>query len=145
MGEIQGKCDLPDHVVKGAAKLVGEFYESQEESEWSDPVQTYSEPLWLKRAGAAWRPSAEHLGYRPTGKQSELVVTAGVDPHIDDYHGPVMIVVLHNDMLKFRQGKVSRIPVAGEWFIFDDRVNHSVSSGPGRATFVGWAIPLMSA
>jgi hypothetical protein len=50
--------------------------------------------------------------------------------------------VIHNDGLKFRQGRVSHAPKAGEWFVFDDRKLHGVSSGKGRATFIGWAIPV---
>lgn len=105
-------------------------------------METYAEPLWLKREGVLFRPSVSHLGLKPTGSRSELVVTAGVDQHIDDFHGPVLMVVLHNDGLKFRQGKVSHTPIAGDWFIFNDRQKHGVSSARGRATFVGWAIPL---
>lgn len=71
-----------------------------------------------------------------------MVVTAGVDQHTDEFHGLVLLVVLHNDGLKFKQGKVSNVPAAGDWFIFDDCKNHGVSSAPGSATFVGWAIPL---
>lgn len=143
LGEVQGRCELPAHVIAGAARLAAEFFTAQEEHEWSgDQVETYAEPLWFKRAGATWRPDVTHLGLTPTGEQSELVVTAGVDPHTDDVHGLVLLVVLHNDGLKFKQGKVSIAPAAGDWFIFDDRRNHSVSSAPGRAVFVGWAIPL---
>lgn len=75
-------------------------------------------------------------------KTKSVGLTAGVDPHTDDFHGPVLLVVLHNDGLKFRQGKVSYTPGAGDWFIFNDCKKHRVSSAPGRATFVGWAIPL---
>lgn len=143
MGEILGRCELPTHVTAGAARLADEFFTAQEEHEWSgDQVETYAEPLWLKRSGATWRPDVSHLGMEVTGRQSELVVTAGVDQHIDDFHGPVLLVVLHNDGLKFKQGKVSRMPNAGDWFIFNDRKKHGVSSALGRSTFVGWAIPL---
>jgi hypothetical protein len=143
MGAIQGRCVLPPQVVTGAANLATEFFTAQEERDWSgDQVETYAEPLWLTRGGATWRPAVSHLGMEVTGKQSELVVTAGVDQHIDDFHGPVLLVVLHNDGLKFRQGRVSHVPSAGEWFIFDDQRKHCVSSAQGRATFIGWAIPL---
>lgn len=143
MGGIQGRCELPAHVTASAARLADVFFTTQEELEWSgDQVETYAEPLWLKREGALWRPSVMHLGLEPTGKQSELVVTAGVDQHTDDFHGPVLLVVLHNDGLKFKQGKISHMPTAGDWFIFNDRLKHGVSSARGRATFVGWAIPL---
>lgn len=143
MGEILGRCDLPVHVTAGAARLADEFFTSQEQHDWAgDQVETYAETPWLKRGGASWRPDVSHLGWQPTGRQSEIVVTAGVDQHIDDFHGPVLLVVLHNDGLKFKQGKVSNVPAAGDWFIFNDRKNHGVSSAPGRATFVGWAIPL---
>lgn len=143
MGEVMGRCELPAHVTAGAARLADEFFTAQAEHEWAgDQVETYAEPLWLGREGAPWRPSVTHLGLEPTGKQSELVVTAGVDQHTDDFHGLVLLVVLHNDGLKFKQGKISYAPNAGDWFIFNDRQKHGVSSARGRATFVGWAIPL---
>lgn len=145
MGEILGRCELPAHVAVSAARLAEEFFTAQEERAWSgEQVETYADPLWLKLDGARWRPSVADLGLGPTGMGSELVVTAGVDQHTDDCHGPVLIVVLHNDGLKFKQGKVSHAPAPGDWFVFNDRQKHGVSSGPGRATFVGWAIPLES-
>ncbi len=70
------------------------------------------------------------------------MLTAGVDQHTDDFFGPVLLVVLHNDGLRFRQGGANHVPVAGDWFIFDDRVKHGVTSARGRASFVGWSIPL---
>lgn len=145
MGEIQGRCALPAHVVDGAAGLADEFFTAQEANDWSgDQVETYAEPLWLKRGGSPWCPDVSQLGLKPTGNQSELVVTAGVDPHTDDYPGLVLLDVLHNDGLKFKQGKITRKLIAGDWFIFNDRQNHAVSSARGRATFIGWAIPLTS-
>lgn len=47
------------------------------------------------------------------------LLTINADSHpliIDDFHGPVLLVVLHNDGLKFKQGKISRMPNAGDWF-----------------------------
>lgn len=143
MGAVQGHIELPAHVVKGAARLADEFYTAQEEHDWGgDQVETYAEPLWLLGAGATWCPDPAHLGLAPTGRHGELVVTAGVDPHTDDFHGLVLVVVLHNDGLKFKQGRLSYAPLPGDWFIFNDRVDHSVSSKKGRSTFVGWTIPL---
>ena len=143
MGAILGRCALPDHVVAHSAQLAEEFFAAQEEHDFAgDDVETHSEPLWLKRDGADWRPDVTAFGFRPTGKQSELVLTAGVDQHADDYHGPVLLIVIHNAGLKFKQGNVSHIPEAGDWFIFDDRKNHGVRSAKGRSSFIGWAIPL---
>ena len=64
------------------------------------------------------------------------MVTAGADQRTDNFHGPVLLVVLHNDGLKFKQGKISHAPTAGEWFIFNDRIELS-SRSPMRRTCGG--------
>lgn len=72
------------------------------------------------------------------------VATSAVDLHIDG-EDLVLMVVLHNDGLTFRQGKVRHQPRSGEWFIFDDRKLHGVYEADGRAMFVGWNIPITPA
>lgn len=53
------------------------------------------------------------------------------------------MVVLHNDGLTFRQGKVRNKAKAGDWFISDDGLPHGVVEANGRATFVGWNISIV--
>ncbi|MCQ0034318.1 hypothetical protein [Burkholderia glumae] len=55
----------------------------------------------------------------------------------------VLMTVLHNDGLGFKQGRVRHIPSAGDWFIFDDRKPHAANEAPGRSTFVAWNIPIV--
>uniref|UniRef100_UPI003BEF335A hypothetical protein n=1 Tax=Burkholderia arboris TaxID=488730 RepID=UPI003BEF335A len=81
-------------------------------------------------------------GYR--GRDEQFVATASVDMHSDD-EGLVPLVVLHNQGLTFRQGKVRHKPRAGDWFVFDDPRPHSVDAAPSRATFINWNIPIIPA
>ncbi|MBN3761307.1 hypothetical protein G3O01_10805 [Burkholderia sp. Ac-20365] len=137
----------PDHIVRHSAALANEFYSAAEANDFAgDDVETYSIPGWAKRYGATWLPDIGPLGYRRaevqnTRRQELLVAAASTDMHTDD-EGLVLMVVLHNDDLTFRQGKVRHKPKAGEWFIFDDRKPHGVSAAPGRAVFLGWNIPI---
>lgn len=149
LGSILGRVELPDHVGRGAAKLADEFFAAAEAEEFcGNPVETYAIPLWANRGGAVWLPDPATFGYRRAeggyrGREELLVVTAGVDPHTDD-EGLVLMIVLHNDNLTFSQGKARHKPAAGDWFIFDDRKPHGVKEAPGRATFIGWNMPIVA-
>jgi hypothetical protein len=150
LGSILGHVQLPDRVAHSAAKLADEFYAAAEAAEFcGDPVETYAIPLWANHRSEVWLPDLPALGYRRAdsgyrGRDEVLVATAGVDAHTDD-EGLALMVVLHNDNLTFRQGKVRHKPKAGDWFIFDDRKPHGVKEAPGRGTFVGWNIPISPA
>lgn len=147
IGPILGRVALPDSVVRGSARLAEAFYAAAEESEFcGDAVETYAIPVWARNGGAVWLPDLHALGYRKAesgfrGREEVLVATAGVDAHIDD-EGLVLMIVLHNQGLTFRQGKVRHVPQAGDWFLFDDRKPHGVKEAPGRSVFVGWNIPI---
>ncbi|WP_241299525.1 hypothetical protein [Burkholderia stabilis] len=148
IGPILGRIALPDSVVRGSARLAEQFYAAAEESEFcGDAVETYAIPLWARTGGAVWLPDLASLGYRKAesgfrGREEVLVATAAVDAHTDD-EGLVLMVVLHNEGLTFRQGKVRHVPQAGDWFLFDDRKPHGVKEAPGRSVFVGWNIPIV--
>jgi len=144
-GAILGSIVMPDHITSNAAKLSEEFFTAAEKEEFSgESVETYAIPIWAKRGGTAWLPDVSDLGYRRSNIPHELVVTAGVDPHTDG-GGFVLMVVLHNDGLIFSQDGVRHAPCAGDWFIFDDHRSHKMKEARGRATFVGWHIPLVPA
>jgi len=145
LGAILGSVVLPGHVASNAWRLGEEFFTAAEQHEFSgDSVETYAIPIWAKRDCDPWLPDVSDLGYRRSNIPHELVVTAGVDPHTDG-GGFVLMVVLHNDGLVFSQGRVRHTPCAGNWFIFDDRKSHAVKEASGRATFIGWHIPLVLA
>ncbi|EDT41972.1 hypothetical protein BamMEX5DRAFT_2240 [Burkholderia ambifaria MEX-5] len=109
LGSILGTAHLPDDIVRHSAELAEEFFSAAEENEFcGDPVETYVIPRWASRGGATWLPNLTELGYHRAeggyrGREQLLVVTAGVDMHTDD-EGLVLMVVLHNDGLTFRQG-----------------------------------------
>ena len=81
-------------------------------------------------------------GFRLDGRGEEMVVTLGVDQHVDGIYGPVLCLVLHNEGLTFRQGKVSHKPLAGDWFIFNDSAKHGVKEAKGSTAFVGLTLSL---
>ncbi|WP_454728032.1 MULTISPECIES: hypothetical protein [Cupriavidus] len=149
LGTIRGSVTIPNHVIRLSSELAEEFYVAAEKDEFcGDPVETYTIPNWASRNCDAWLPDLSAHGYRRAvggyrGREELLVATASVDMHTDD-EGLVLMVVLHNDGLTFRQGKVRHKPTTGDWFIFDDRRPHGVDEAPGRAAFLGWNIPIVS-
>ncbi len=74
--------------------------------------------------------------------QVQLLATASVDSHEDDIHGPVLIVALHNDGLKFKQGRQAHVTQAGQWFVFDDRKPHEVREGKKSTSYLALSVPL---
>lgn len=148
LGMILGTVSLPAIVPTMAAKMSDEFFTAAEEIDFcGDTVETHSIPAWASRESATWLPDLAALGYRRAaggfmGREEQLVISAGCDMHTDD-EGLVLMVVLHNDNLTFRQGKVRHLPKAGDWFVFDDRKPHAVIEADGRAMFIGWNIPIV--
>ncbi|WP_186214953.1 hypothetical protein [Burkholderia gladioli] len=151
LGEICGSVALPALVIAEAGKLAAEVFSAAEEQAFcGEEVETLSVPAWALQDGPAWLPDLEALGYRREladvfGRERRelLVATPGVEPHADD-EGLVLMIVLHNDGLMFKQGRVKYAPNAGDWFVFDDRKAHGVDGGTddGREMFVGWNIPI---
>jgi len=142
MGQTQGFINLPEAVLENSLKLARDFYRGAVESDFSECVETYSLPPWLTQGAEDWIPSVEHMGFERTKSGGEIVATAGVDQHIDGAHGYVLLIVLHNDGLKFKQGRASHAHKAGEWYIFNDRENHGVKEVRGEGAYIGWALPL---
>ncbi|MFP3637855.1 hypothetical protein [Paraburkholderia sp. SIMBA_054] len=149
LGYILGTVNIPAHVLRLSDKLADEFYSAAEDTEFSgDQIETYEIPAWASRGAAQWLPDLTVLGYRRAdggypGREELLVATAGADMHTDG-EGLVLMVMLHNDGLTFRQGKVRHKPKAGDWFVFDDRRPHGVSEAPGRSSFLAWNIPIVA-
>lgn len=141
-GAIQGSIQLPDNVCLRASRLAQDLFLAAEAVEFSgDLVETIGLPKWLPNV-SEWMPSTAHLGFLPIDTRAELVWTAGIDPHIDAINGPVLAIALHNDGLRFRQGSASHATTPGEWFLFDDRAKHGVSSRPGRSSYLCLVVPL---
>lgn len=108
-----------------------------------DPVSTHRLPGTSPAAGHLLADSVlAEFGLRiDASERQELVATCEVDKHVDNVDGLVLFLVLHTDGLKFRQGKVSHAPVAGEFFVFNDRRPHAVAGVKGKGVLLGWAIP----
>lgn len=145
-GEIQGRINLGTHVLRQASKFAAEHYRAEAAIDFSgEDVETFANPVWAPKR-STWVPVKRlaELGLCVTqdGKGEEMNVTLGVDQHIDDFYGPVLCFVLHNDGLTFRQGRVSHQPVAGDWFVFNDRERHGVKEAKGAAVFVALTLPL---
>ena len=145
-GEVQGAVPVPEAVRLRCADEAAAFYREMEAGDFcADPVETRLPYPWLPPL-PAWFPAAtvEALGFVSHAESpgNQLVLTLGVDAHVDDIHGPVLAWVLHNPGLRFRQGRVSHCPAAGDWFLFDDRQPHAVGSAPGETVFMAWVVPL---
>lgn len=145
-GAVQGRIKLSDAVTAGAAVLAHDFYRAAAEAEFcGDPVETLKLPAWFP-AREAWLPSNDlaSLGFAAGDSINDLLVmTADVAAHVDA-HGPVLFWVLHNQGLAFRQGRERHVTAPGEWFIFDDRLSHSVKAARGEAVYLGCAVQLES-
>lgn len=145
-GEIQGRIDLDASVLREAAAFAAAHYQAAEEAEFcGEPVETFSTPSWApSRVNCLPIDALQSLGFRPvaSGSGEEMVATVGIVQHVDHIHGPVMCLVLHNDGLTFRQGKVSHVTRAGEWFIFNDRANHGVKETKGDGVYMALVFPL---
>jgi hypothetical protein len=147
LGSIGGYVVVPVDVAAGAAVVAREFFAKAAAEDFSGDLV---DEVWTTRALpalGAWFPLDEvkRLGFRTaTGGMNrvQILATAGVDKHVDDIHGHVLIWVLHNDGLKFSQGKASHTTRAGEWFIFDDRIAHAVREGRRTTAFVCVSVPL---
>lgn len=146
-GAVGGSVDLPKTVRTEAATLARNYYHDAEANDFcGDPVETLRCPRWMA-ARRAWFPQKElrRLGYqraRGAAAHEELVLTVGCDAHTDSVHGPVFILVLHNDGLTFKQLGQSHVTQVGEWFVFDDRSPHKVVETLNSSTYVGWAVAL---
>lgn len=142
-GQILGRVEVPEALLARSKDMAAQYYEDAEAKDFSgDDVETFRLPSWLPdRLSCLWFPDPSQFGFAPCGLDDILVATLGVDAHQDN-HGPVLMLVLHNNGLIFRQGKARHKPVAGHWFIFNDLTNHAVSSAKGKSVFVGWHVPL---
>lgn len=133
---VQGAVVLSKEVLDRAKEHADAYYSRMEKVEFCEnDVYVSSVPRWMP-AASTWFPTAAlaALGYeRVPGEGLELIATVGVDTHDDHVHGPAFILVLSNDHLKFRQGNVSHQTLPGEWFVFDDRRWHSVTSSNKKA------------
>ncbi|MFK4706142.1 hypothetical protein ABIC83_002981 [Roseateles asaccharophilus] len=147
-GEICANVALSTGITAGAARLAADYYKSCEAIEFcGEDVETFSVPDWVGDVSLLVPTDAlADMGLRWNGKLmgNELIATIGVDQHIDDAYGPVLCVVLHNDSLTFRTGKVSHKPKAGDCFVFNDRVKHGVKEAKGASVFVALTLPLVA-
>ena len=146
LGEILGRVELGKVVTQRAANFSAEYYQTEKAVDFcGESVESYSNPSWAPKR-ESWVPEQRlaGLGFRLTedGAGEEMVVTFGLPQHIDAIYGPVLCLVLHNDGLTFRQGRVAHKPMAGDWFIFNDRANHGVKEANGEAVFCGLVLPL---
>lgn len=136
-----------------------DFHAHQVASEYSEQVETAKVPRQFRQLQREWVPGdalLRPLGFRPPSRNAKahLVLTTGVDPHVDDFFGPTLLWTIHNDGLEFWQrGGARRVPPAGDILIFDDRIAHSMDLTTSQqndprfdnAVWIGWAVPIAAA
>jgi hypothetical protein len=154
-----GFLEVPAQLRTYAADAAREFHARQVASDYTEQVDTAIVPRPFLKLQCKWVPRGgvlEQLGFRAPapGTKAHLVLTTGVDPHVDDYLGDTLLWTLHNDGLEFWQrGGARRTPPAGDILIFDDRIPHSVDLTRAQqkdsrfesAVWIGWALPVARA
>ena len=144
-GEILGRVSLPESVLVQAACVASEMWnEAVEEEFCGDLAKQADVPKDLPRLDEFMPMHQLHdLGLEPdTAERAQWIGTAGVDPHTD-FHGPVLMVCLHNVGLTFKQGRTRHVTAVGDWFVFDDTRLHGVD-GPEelQGVWLAWSVPL---
>jgi len=144
-GAVAGRIDLPESLLEQARLTAQAHYEEMKAQEFSGhDVEDLALPAWLPKI-EDWFPAADvrALGFRlKPGAQPLMYATCDAAPHEDDIHQWSLILVLHNDGLRFKQRRVSHKTAAGEWFIFDDRIEHEVRSYEKTTTYLLLSVQL---
>ncbi len=144
-GKVQGNLVLPEQVESFYKKVGDEYFDECEAGDFSgDAVSTANTPAWLRSDATSWLPDLGELGFKAEINAGEIALTVGVDQHIDNIDGPVLLVAFRNDGLEFSQGKERHVMAVGDWLIFDDRKKHGMRAAKGRSVFVGWVVPLLA-
>ena len=145
-GEIQGWIELGESVQREAAAFAAKHFQEAKAADFcGDAVEAFDTPSWApNRTDFLPIDALKALGFQPLppGPGEEMVATVGIDQHVDDIHGPVLCLVLHNDGLTFRQGKVSHATQPGQWFVFNDSANHGVKETRGDGVYLALVFPL---
>lgn len=149
LAEILGRVELSASALEEARQFAHAHFEEQKDQDFcGEPVDFGKVPAWAKKS-RDWFPSRQlrAWGMKATSDRSleGQVSTVAVDQHVDGISGLCFCLVLHNDGLTFRQGRVSHKPVAGDWFIFNDRANHGVKDSLKTTSFVAIVVPLVDA
>lgn len=159
LGATVAFVPVPATLREYASRAARDFHAHQVASQYSEQVETASVPRQFVQLQREWVPGGvllRPLGFRPPRRSAKahLVLTTGVDPHVDDFFGPTLLWTIHNDGLEFCQrGGARRMPPAGDILIFDDRVAHSMDLTSSQqndprfdsAVWIGWAVPIAAA
>ncbi|MDB5930980.1 MAG: hypothetical protein JWR60_2687 [Polaromonas sp.] len=142
-GQVLGKLAIPPALAQTAAQIAKSFWDTQVADDFNEPVDTCTpQGLCLD-----WLPINDLFdqGYRAIPQNHHWVMTTSVDAHINRVWGPMLVFVLVNDGMFFKQRREKAIHKPGEWFIFNDALAHEVNptkSSPKEAVYLGWAVQL---
>lgn len=144
-GAVQGQLDMPASMREAARQLALDHYAQAEAEDFcGDEVGDHLVPEWVPPLHE-WFPLQQlhALGYEPGNEhQRRVYATVSASPHEDEMHGVSLIVVLHNDELKFIMGEQSHVTAIGEWFLLDDFATHEVDSTDLSTSYVVLSVPL---
>lgn len=149
-GAVQGSISLPAELTTQAFNAGQAVYREAEANEFTDDAVVWlPEAAWHNDA-LRWFPAdaVRALGFVPSSRDThvpKVYSTIGTDPHVDDEgQGPVFVLVLANDGLKFKQGKHAHVTQVGEWFLFDDCRTHTVNPTRRSTSYVFLHVPLQA-
>jgi hypothetical protein len=146
---VRGRIPVPAELATQATRLARDFFRASITIDFADEAIDVTSPVTEPTQGLSWVPRDElrALGFKLASEDASstlFVMTYGADKHVDT-HGPVLLWVLLNDGLEFRQGKERHRTQAGEWHLFNDRLPHEVATPPKTpedAMYLAWSVPL---
>ena len=140
-----GTVALPEEICAGARELAAlDFANCVSEEFCGESVRDILLPAGLGDIETVLPAVSLHsMGLGPRIERARLYATCGVEPHIDDMDGLSVCIVLHSDGFTFQQCGARRKLHAGDWFVFDDRLEHEVLDTEEATTLLVLTAPLL--
>lgn len=132
--------------IRAAARELADqdFQECQRQGFCGDAVRDHLLPHWLGPLDQVLPVGALHRLRLKVREEhgARLYATCGVDEHVDDMDGLAVAVVLYSDGFTFSQGDLSLKLSAGDWFVFDDGLEHAVAESREATSLLVLTAPL---
>ena len=152
-GRPLGNLPVPSALAEIANIISDKFFTEAEANDFCDELVDVAVVPEVFRFGLDWVPhhTLALMGLKATDQQ-HFVFTSGVEPHIDDIYQLCIMWVLRADQgMAFRSTGADWVRhQVGDWYLFDDRVEHEVEIIPipgepepaWRSMYCAWCIKL---